>query len=29
MRTDDQTIIDRVQYWKRVLQTCEFGYNNT
>jgi hypothetical protein len=29
MRTDDQAIIDREQYWKRVLQTCEFGYNRT
>ena len=29
MRTDDQAIIDREQYWKRVLQTCEFGYNKT
>lgn len=29
MRTDDQAIIDREQYWKRVLQSCEFGYNNT
>lgn len=29
MRTDDQTIIDREQYWKRVLRTCEFGYNKT
>jgi group I intron endonuclease len=29
MRTDDQAIIDREQYWKRVLRSCEFGYNNT
>jgi hypothetical protein len=29
MRTDDQAIIDREQYWKRVLRTCEFGYNKT
>lgn len=29
MRTDDQVIINREQYWKRVLQTCEFGYNCT
>jgi GIY-YIG catalytic domain len=29
LRTDDQVIIDREQYWKRVLQTCEFGYNHT
>lgn len=28
MRTDDQTIIDREQYWKRALQTNAFGYNN-
>jgi hypothetical protein len=27
MRTDDQTIMDREQYWKRVLQTNNFGYN--
>jgi hypothetical protein len=27
MRTDDKTIIDREQYWKRVLQTNAFGYN--
>jgi hypothetical protein len=27
MRTDDQVIIDREQYWKRVLQTGAFGYN--
>lgn len=27
MRTDDQTIIDREQYWKRALQTISFGYN--
>ena len=29
MRTDDKAIIDREQYWKRVLQTCAFGYNRT
>jgi hypothetical protein len=29
MRTDDQVIIDREQYWKRVLCTCDFGYNCT
>lgn len=27
MRTDDQAIIAREQYWKRVLGSCEFGYN--
>jgi hypothetical protein len=27
MRTDDLAIIAREQYWKRVLQSCEFGYN--
>ena len=27
MRTDDQTIFDREQYWKKVLQTQIFGYN--
>ena len=27
MRTDDQVIINREQYWKRVLQTNAFGYN--
>ena len=27
MRTDDEAIIAREQYWKRVLQSCEFGYN--
>ena len=27
MRTDDQVVIDREQYWKRVLQTNKFGYN--
>jgi hypothetical protein len=27
MRTDDKVIIDREQYWKRVLQTIVFGYN--
>ena len=27
MRTDDQVIINREQYWKRVLQTGAFGYN--
>ena len=27
MRTDDQTIINREQYWKRVLRTTTFGYN--
>lgn len=27
MQTDDRTIIDREQYWKRVLQTNRFGYN--
>ncbi len=29
MRTDDQAIIEREQYWKRVLRSCEFGYNRT
>jgi hypothetical protein len=28
MRTDDKAIIDREQYWKRALLSCEFGYNN-
>lgn len=27
MRTDDQVIIEREQYWKRVFQTNVFGYN--
>lgn len=27
MRTDDQAIIGREQYWKRALQTNAFGYN--
>ena len=27
MRTDDPVIINREQYWKRVLQTNAFGYN--
>ncbi|PHP91290.1 hypothetical protein CBF17_024100, partial [Pantoea agglomerans] len=27
MRTDDQIIIDRETYWKRVLCSREFGYN--
>lgn len=27
MRTDDQAIIEREQYWKRALQTNAFGYN--
>ena len=27
MRTDDQVIINREQYWKRALQTNAFGYN--
>jgi len=27
MRTDDQAVIDREQYWKRVLQTEQHGYN--
>ncbi|MGD9661518.1 MAG: GIY-YIG nuclease family protein [Porticoccaceae bacterium] len=27
MRTDDRTIIEREQYWKRVFFTREFGYN--
>lgn len=27
MRTDDQVIINRERYWKRVLQTNVFGYN--
>jgi hypothetical protein len=27
MKTDDQVIIDREQYWKRALQTNAFGYN--
>lgn len=27
MKTDDKVIIDREQYWKRVLRTNEFGYN--
>lgn len=27
MRTDDQLIIDREQYWKRVLCSNTFGYN--
>jgi hypothetical protein len=29
MRTEDRAIIDREQYWKRALRSCEFGYNNT
>jgi hypothetical protein len=29
MRTDDEAIIEREQYWKRVLRTFEFGYNMT
>ena len=28
MKTDDQVIINREQYWKRVLQSGSFGYNN-
>jgi predicted GIY-YIG superfamily endonuclease len=28
MRTDDKEIIDREQYWKRVLRTRECGYNS-
>jgi len=27
LKTDDAVIIEREQYWKRVLQTREFGYN--
>jgi hypothetical protein len=27
MKTDDQVIIDREQYWKRVLLSNSFGYN--
>jgi len=27
MKTDDNDVIDREQYWKRVLLTGEFGYN--
>lgn len=27
MKTDDQVIIDREQYWKRVLLSGSFGYN--
>ncbi len=27
MRTDDQEIINREQYWKRALQTNAYGYN--
>ena len=27
MKTDDQVILDREQYWKRVLRTNAFGYN--
>ena len=29
MRIDDQAIIEREQYWKRVLCSCQFGYNAT
>jgi hypothetical protein len=28
MRTDDKAIIEREQYWKRALLSCQFGYNN-
>jgi hypothetical protein len=27
MKTDDQVIIDREQYWKKVLLSSSFGYN--
>ena len=27
MKTDDAVVLDREQYWKRVLKTREFGYN--
>ncbi len=27
MKTDDNVIIEREQYWKRVLLTGTFGYN--
>jgi hypothetical protein len=29
MRTDDKAIIEREEYWKRALLSCQFGYNNT
>jgi hypothetical protein len=27
MKTDDQVIIDREQYWKKVLLSGSYGYN--